>query len=194
MGKGFWILVAVLLALSERSSAADRQDFSTLVTGFVGAWEAGDMDYLDALLDPGIGLWVIEPRGVKRMAVRFDSIEEALALGEDHFGRLGFVGFEGCRPEPGPPPQCRGEGERGPLCHFGEVDPDSLALFEVRLESAGGPVEERRRWQEDWSSVKRSVEGGVYFLSDLEWGAAFYFVRSGDRWRLLIVDTADCSA
>ncbi len=189
-------LVLALFAspLPARAEWAGEGGFCDLVEPFVSAWTTEDVATLDKLIDPSIGFWVIHKLGVARLASRFRSIGEPLAEGEHGFAYLGAVGFRGCHPERGPAPVCSGTGELEPLCRFGEAEPGFIEVLEANLDEAVQTSKERIRLRQELEEVNAAAKKGVYFISDQQWGAVFYFVRMGNEWRLLAVDTSDCSA
>jgi len=69
-----------------------------------------------------------------------------------------------------------------------------LEVLNAGLVDAVRDSGERIRLQQELRKVKAAAQRGVYFISDAGWGAAFYFVRMGGEWRLVAVDTSDCSA
>lgn len=179
------------LAPPAASDGPATPGFDRLVEQFTAAWDAKDLDRLDELIEPSIGLWVIRSIGVVREPRSFRSVEEALAEGEHGFGYLDAAGFGGCDPKPGPVPQCEDEGVMLPLCRFGTAEPAFLSVFDDR-DWPASPTPEQLEHER---ALAEAVEGRqVFFLSDQHWGAAFYFVRADQGWTLLVIDMSDCAA
>ena len=194
------VFVVMLLAIlaGTKSVAAgeegDTESFCGFLSKFVSVWDTRDLRRLDNLLLPELGIWVIYNVGTNPIPYRFSSISEALGEGEHGFGYLGAVGFHDCGPKPGPPPHCEAEGDLQPLCRFGESKPVFLEVFDSYLRHGIGDPELQARVRKDREFLRSIAGESVRFVSDNNWGAIFYFVKTDDDWKLLVVDISDCSA
>ncbi len=188
-----WIwcpLVAIFLSC-QTVAWAGESGFSSFAEHFARAWDRQDHKTLDSLLCSEVGLWIVYNRGVSPQPFRFSSVSSALSEGEFGFGNLKLVAFSSCGMSPGRPPLCSGDGHKAPLCRYGEAGDDFAALRNLILGDADASTRPLAAAEE---LRKATVSADIYFLSDHQWGAAFYFVSIQGGWKLILIDTTDCSA
>lgn len=199
MIRALFALVLMTMAVSPGTSPlrtvtnkAALGEFRDFVPQFVAAWDSQDFGKIGDLVDPSIGFWVIYNFGIESRAYHFQQFSKAISDGEHGFGYLSAARFGSCHPKPGAVAKCQTDGKL-PLCRFGKTEPSFLTIFDAQIESAKSN-DEKLLFEKERALVRSSVEQGLYFLSDDQWGTIFYFVRGGERWKLLVVDTSDCSA
>ncbi len=182
--------VAIFLSCQPVSWAGES-GFLSFAEHFARAWDRKDHKALDSLLFPDVGLWIVYNQGVSPQPFRFSSVSSALSEGEFGFGNLKLVGFGSCGMSSGQPPLCSGDGHKAPLCQYGEAGDHFAELRDLILGNADASTRLLAAGEE---LRKATVNANIYFISDHQWGAAFYFVPIPDGWKLILIDTTDCSA
>ena len=197
--KSLAMILGLLSAWTPRFLAADLErasgpPLSCFVSEFVSAWEQRDETKLSEVVEPNRGIWIIFNVGVTLEIRHFGSLNEAISQGEHGAGNLGVAGFGDCRPILGSPPTCNAEGIKEGYCKFGSTESTIRELFESRVLVDAMKPEDLAHFRRDSTTVDEGDQSDVYFLSDDSLGAVFYFTRSKGGWRLLLIDTSDCSA
>lgn len=182
------------LALLPASESDEQHSFSGVLSDFIPAWDARNVERLDEYIDPELGFWVVYNIGIAPAPYRFHSLSEVFSQGRYGFGYVGATGFGDCQPSPGSIPDCGPEGNREASCHYGKSPPVFLESFDWLLYPGIEQPDQRPRIRRERDLLASVAGGTVSYISDSSWGSVFFFANTSGRWRLLVIDTSDCSA
>ncbi len=176
----------------------DDEGFPAAVLRFAKAWDAADWVTIDAFLEPEQGFWLIYNASVLPYPYHYDTVSDAVQESlKTNIGRVAALRFD-CTPEPGPAPDllnCNSEGETFSRCKFGKGRPVLHEAFDLYLETGIAANEpDERRWAEQSRERATVLEGGGLMFLSAARGAVLSFAKRRGSWRLVAINTADCSA
>lgn len=175
-----------------------HSDFESFLTDFIEIWDAEDEKKLNELIHPEWGFWVIYNIGASTDPYRFATLSDAFGKYEHGFGYIKGAGF-GCEPSWGQQPPIHDCGDDGisvsSKCRYGTASLALTSLYDRLLEYEI-PASDAIALSEvlaDQRTAEKAQQHISHFASDTTWGAVFYFGQVDGSWRLIAVDTSDCS-